>query len=85
MRVRQYDTSALSDRNKKIQTLDRLHSILNFLFSNVAAEKSYILRGGKDKTTYQFSVRLNEVTSLADKEKLTFITYELLQEIFDDK
>lgn len=77
--LKQYDTSTLSNRQKKIQTLNRLHSILNLLYSNVAAEGSYILRGCKS------TILLYEVTSVGDKEKLTFITYELLQKFFVDE
>lgn len=83
--LKRLKTSALSDRQNKIQTLNQLLSILKFLYSNVAAGRSYILRGCKDATTHQHTIKLYEIVDSGDKDKLTFITHELLEKFAVDE
>lgn len=78
---RKYATSALSDQLPKSQLFNRLHGVLQFLFSNVAAGRSYMLRGHKDETTKQRSMRLYEIVNENDKKNLTFVTDKLLQQL----
>lgn len=66
------------DRNRKMKMFNRLSCALRFLFSNVATGQSYMLRGFRDALTQQRCMQLFEVVDEADKQKLTFITDELI-------
>lgn len=82
---KELNTATLIDQQMKMETFNRLHSVLRFLFLNVAAERSYILRGCKAEITKPRSMRLFEVIDEKDKKNLTFITNELLRTLSVDK
>lgn len=81
---KEYVTSALSDERQKSQMFNRLHAVLQFLFSNVAAGRSYMMRGHKDETTKQRRMTLYEIVNECDKKNLTFVTNKLLQQLSVD-
>jgi len=79
--LREYRVSELSNEQAKIETFQRLYLVLQFLLSNVAEERSYMLRGHQDETTKIRSMRLYEVVNEGDKRTLTFITRDLLRRL----
>jgi hypothetical protein len=71
----------MSTGQHKEHTLKFLHQVLQFLLSNVVEGRSYLLSRCTDPTTKKHGLFLYEVVHKQDKEKLTFLTQDLLNRL----
>jgi len=65
----------------KNQTLEFLYQVLQFLLSNVVEGRSYLLSRRIEPTMRKRGLFLYEVIHESDKEKLTFLTRDLLNRL----
>ncbi|CAF3655111.1 unnamed protein product [Adineta steineri] len=77
----EYPVSEMSHEQYKNRTLEFLYQVLQFLSSNVIEGRNYLLSRRIDPTTRKHRLYLYEVTNKIDKEKLTFLTEELLNRL----